>query len=244
MAERIHRFLDRLESRLALWSVIGGSSVVGVITGWLSRGVELIDQFGWFGWWVAGLLGALVTALFLLSLAWMHYAWVHARTRQKWSEQVDDFNPLDDDFRTKRMKIYDLMHPLSKRITGKRLYDCELIGPANVFLFQDSRFYRVGFMDCTVVVLWPDATGRLFPGNSVVVERTEMHGGSIWGATLLIPPHSLVPFLRWGRNSRRLPEIQRLTPNRLQALQQKRRAELPPRQFVPHVRVLVSDPLR
>jgi len=95
MSEKIHRLLDRLESRIALWGIIGGSSVVGLITGWVSRGIEVIDQFGLFGWWVVGLLGALIAALFFLALAWMHYAWVHARSRRSWEKEVHNFNPLE-----------------------------------------------------------------------------------------------------------------------------------------------------
>lgn len=198
MSERINRFLDRIESRIALWGVLGGSSVVGLITGLLSRGVDLINQFGLFGWWVAGLCGALLAALFFLALMWGRYAWVSVRTRQRWEERVSDFNPLEKDFQNKRMRVYDLMHPLSKKITGKRLYDCELIGPANIFLLRDISLFKTDFVDCVVVVLWPEDDGQIRPGNSVVVENTEMHGGAIWGCTLLITPQLVPTFKEMG----------------------------------------------
>lgn len=68
MWERIQKLIDRIESRLALYLAIGGSSVMGVITGWLSSGVEWINQFGAFGWWVSGLVGFILTMLGRLGL--------------------------------------------------------------------------------------------------------------------------------------------------------------------------------
>jgi hypothetical protein len=198
MHDRINRLLDRIESRIALWTVLGGGSAVGLITGWLSSGVDLINQFGWFGWWVAALCGAFIAALIVLALVWVRYAWVYATTRRKWQEQVDTFNPLDRDFRAMRMRAHDLMHPITKTISGKRLYDCELIGPVNLFFYRDLLFNGVSFSDCNVVALWPDETGSLFPGNSTIVEKTEMHGGSIFGATIMIPPQMVAEMKAMG----------------------------------------------
>lgn len=173
---------------------------MGMITGWLSSGIDLINQFGFFGWWISGLCGALLTALVLSALAWARYAWVHARTRQRWEERVDGFNPLDRDFKSKRLLVSDLMHPLSRRIEGKRLYDCELIGPANIFLFRDISFHGTSFVDCVVIVLWPERDGNLHTGNAVIMEKSEMHGGAVWGATLLIPPQLVPTFKAMGAN--------------------------------------------
>lgn len=196
---RIFDFVDRLTDRIGYWHgtyiLLASSSIMGVISGWLSTSVEWISQFGVFGWWVAALLGALVTALFCLAIATVRYAWIHASSRREWAERVDDFNPLDKDFKNKRIKIQDLMHPISKRISGKRFYDCELIGPANVFLHKDIDLFKNGFFECSFVVLWPDADGRLGTTNAVILDNIEFHGGAIWGATILVPP-SLVGDLK------------------------------------------------
>lgn len=195
MAERMHRFLDRLESRIALWIILGGSSVVGLITGWLSRGVDTIDQFGWFGWWTTGLVGTLLAALILLSLAFMYGAWVKVRAHRKWSEQVVDFNPLDRDLQKKRMKFHDLASPIGRRIKGKRIRDCELIGPANVFLYRNVSMHHNIFEDCIFVVLSPTPDGRLLTGDAVVIEDTRIEDSIVFGSTIMIPSQ-LVPVFR------------------------------------------------
>jgi hypothetical protein len=141
---------------------------------------------------------SLLTGLFMLSLAWMRYAWVHARARQKWADQTDDFNPLERDFRNKRMRLFDLMHPLTKRIDNKRIYDCELLGPANLFLYRNFKMDGITFFDCTAVVLWPEADGRVHTGDAVILENGEMHGGAIFNTTILIPPHMVKDFKGTG----------------------------------------------
>lgn len=188
MWERIQKFIDRAESRLSLWLAIGGSSVMGLFTGWLSSGVAWINQFGWFGWWLSGLLGALLTATLLMALSWARYAWVRAGVQQKWAQNVDAFNPLDVEHRSKRIRILELMHPITKHIENKRLYDCELIGPANIFMYQHCMFNRIEFYDCVAVAIQADNSGRIFPGEAVVLKNLEIHGGTIFGATLYVPP--------------------------------------------------------
>jgi hypothetical protein len=59
---KIQKLFDRVERRITLVVTLGGSGVMGVITGWLSTGVDWINQFGWFGWWLAFMVGALLTA--------------------------------------------------------------------------------------------------------------------------------------------------------------------------------------
>jgi len=68
MWEKIQKFVDRVESRIALWQIIQGGGVLGsgLISGWLSSGIAEIDQFGAFGWWTAFLVGSVLASLVLV----------------------------------------------------------------------------------------------------------------------------------------------------------------------------------
>lgn len=200
--QKIFRFIDRLTDRIAYWHgtywILASSSAMGVITGWLSTGVTWISQFGFFGWWLAGLLGALVTAMFLMIIAWVRYAWVHASAKNKWANQVDDFNPLDKEFQRRRLKIADLAEPITNSIRGKRFIDCDMVGPANIFLWNNININGFELVDCTVVVLCPDKNGGLHPGNAVRFSSIEMYNCRLFGVTVMIPPQLVHVFQDTG----------------------------------------------
>lgn len=110
----------------------------GALLGWLSRGLEAADQYGWLGWWVAFFVGALTFAFLTFLLAISRYAWVNAAARNKWAGSVSGFNPLDRDFRNQRLQILDVMHPINRMVDSKRFYDCEIMGPASIFFHEDT----------------------------------------------------------------------------------------------------------
>lgn len=192
------KFVDRAGYWHGFYFLLAGSGVIGAITGWLAKGVSAVDQYGALGWWSAALLGALLFSAISLTLAVARYAWVHAKARNKWVEKTDEFNPMDRDFKDKRLLLSDLMHPLNKNIKGKRFYDCELIGPQNIFMYQNAYMKGVAFADCSIFVLWPDSKGSLWPGSAAIMQDVEMHGGSICGATLLISPEMVKDFRDMG----------------------------------------------
>jgi len=169
---------------------------MGVITGWLSGGVEWISQFGWFGWWISFLIGTLLSALCLAALAWMWSLWSNTRARRKWSQQTDQINPLDPEFTRRRIKLIDLANPLSRRIVRKKFIDCELMGPANLVVIGASSFNAVAFQNCDIVVLRED--GQI--ANVIGLEQVDVLGGSIWQCTLFIRPALVPAFKEMGGN--------------------------------------------
>ncbi len=198
MAERIQRFLDRFESRLALWASLGGPTVFGLISGWLSSGVAWIDHYGAFGWFVAFLFGTLVAGLILLTLVLVRYALVALSSRTRWAKETENINPLADELKKTRFKVIDLMNPFTRLISQKRVYDCELVGPANLFLYKNCSFFGVRFYDCVGVVLRPDNNGSVYTGGAAIIKDFEMHRGAIFGVTILVPPHGAAQLAQLG----------------------------------------------
>lgn len=95
------------------------------MTGWLSQGVDWVNQFGWLGWWVAFLLGAVLAAFVMAGIGLAKISWIKARAYQKWSDKVDDVNPLEQIFDKKRINLSDLATPVENRIYKKIFTNCE-----------------------------------------------------------------------------------------------------------------------
>lgn len=188
--DRIANNWDRL---VALFVGAGGMSYLASITEWLKA-------WGPVGIGAVGIGSALII---WIGLAWAQSIRAQARRRhaetyaiQKWEENVDDFNPLSPEFHLKRMKIGDLANPISKKVIGKCLIDCELIGPAVIFFHKDIEMNGVGFVDCDVVVAKPVETIVL--KNVVGFEKFKMIGGTIWNCTIIIQPHFVKTFAAMG----------------------------------------------
>ena len=193
--EIVDRFVDRIGYWYGAYSVLAGGSVVGLTAGWIASYSSWMKKFGAIGWFMTGLISFLLFALAALCLAAARQKWVSTSVTLRWNEKVDNFNPLERDFQRKRMKFHDLASPMGRNVTGKRIRDCELIGPANVFIYRDVELHSNKFDSCVFVVLWPDADGKLLTGDAVILEATKIDDSVICGVTIMIPPQ-LVPTFR------------------------------------------------
>lgn len=186
MWERLQKLLDRVESRYALYlaATARGGTVVGVgaVSGMLSSGVAWLNQFGWFGWWAAFLLGAFLTSVVFALLAWTRNQLASARAKTKWSESVSDFNPLDADFSKKRLLLSGLVDPITNAITGKNFTNCDLIGPINLVLSDKVYIMNSQFRECDMVMV---KVGEMV-FNCSNLEDTNINKCRIYKATLFI----------------------------------------------------------
>ncbi|MFO1119190.1 MAG: hypothetical protein U1E38_03360 [Rhodospirillales bacterium] len=100
MMEKIQKILDRVESRISLWTFLNASGVLGVggVSGWLAATTSWLDTWGAIAWWFAALIGAVATLILFLGAAWLRYAWIRGTALEKWKRQVNSVNPLDTEF--------------------------------------------------------------------------------------------------------------------------------------------------
>lgn len=211
MFERVQKRLDRIESRIALWTIIQGSGIVtaGAISGWLASATAWVDSYGTVGWWFAALSGALLTALTLSVFAWLRYTWFRADAMRKWKQAVDGVNPLAPEFQRQRVKLLDLSHPLFPVIENKRFIDCELLGPANIILMGKINLTNVAFLGCDLVVV---KLGAVL-ANVIRLDNVQIFGGTISGCTIFVVPAQLPMFAQVGATSeertKRNPRLKR-----------------------------------
>ena len=150
----------------------------------------------------AGIGGAVILTMIIiwLGIGFAQLLRANARLRriqgsalEKWKEQVDHINPLDQQFHGKRILIADLVHPVTKSIEGKRFTDCELIGPANLAMIGGGQMVGVTFGNCDIVVLRPSE--RLPVHNAVKLDSLNIIGGAIWNCTIFIPQRLIQMFV-------------------------------------------------
>ena len=190
MKERVNRFLDRVESRVALLSLVFGSSVTGVVAGWISSYSEWVSRFGAVGWILTGLVAAIAFGIMSMCVGFARYIWIKGSVVRKWQEAVDYINPLDDEFSRKRIKISDLADPISNQIRDKTFINCDLIGPANI-LIVNSNVTGVHFVNCEGIPIKSDVEIL----TAIVLMNCTISGGRIANATIFAPPQ-LVPTLQ------------------------------------------------
>jgi hypothetical protein len=180
------------------WSIVM-AGVGGLIT---SYAASVTDALAWaapLSWVVAGLGGALLTMLLLLT------ALKSAEVFTKWgvmrviAATPPPVNPLDSTFQNRQVKLADLVMPFDRVLLKKRFIDCDLIGPGVVYLCGSANISNVGFLDCDFVVV---RNGALVQ-NVLVLDSVMISGGRIFGATLLVPEsqaemmQKALPGLNW-----------------------------------------------
>ncbi|TXR48535.1 hypothetical protein [Phyllobacterium endophyticum] len=194
MWDKLQRFLDRTESRLALYYAIGGTSATGIFTAWVASYSNWVSQFGVIGWWMTGLAGSLAMSIIILCGYLIKLAAVRSKAVKGWTERVNTFNPLDTNFFRLRMKLLEMADPVTGRIRGKSYTDCDLLGPGIILFYGKCNLTNLGFFGCDVFILKPS----VFIQNVIVMEDVNITGGRISGATILIGDEMVATFEAMG----------------------------------------------
>jgi len=84
-------------------------------------------------------------------------------------------------FDSERIRISDIVHPVTKLIVQKTFNNCELFGPANLIL-NGITANGVAFNDCEFIVLRENV--RI--NNAVVLDKCHIIGSQIWNVTVFL----------------------------------------------------------
>jgi hypothetical protein len=185
--ERFQRLLDRVESRWSLTVLFCGTGALGLISAKFAAGAAWLSQYGPLAWWFATLVGFCVSALAFAGIAVARNQWLKGSALRKWKDVVDSFNPLDENFTKLRIRLSELANPITKIIEGKRITDCELLGPANIAFINNGTLTNNNFIDCDIVAARRHVTIRN------VISLTDVHitHSKLINCTLFCPPDIL-----------------------------------------------------
>ena len=174
----------QLGERLLHWGPLvigtGGAAWLG---GWATAATSAFGAYSPASWVFGGLLGAGLFAL-VVSL------WTSARTRMvrlkfasAMSEKPPTVNPLDGVFTKQRISADSFRNHFNEPVEGKTFVDCELIGPAVIFLADGISMAGVGIAACEFIRVRDGAAiYNAMPWQHITVTR-----GKLRGLTLLVP---------------------------------------------------------
>ena len=156
----------------------GGMTYLATVSQWL-------NAYGPVAWGAAALVGLLASAAiyWLVALARLKSAQgTYVPLQYKPGESI---NPLDTVFDKKRIKIQDLIDPVTQQVSDKVFTGCDLVGPANILLFSGS--YTDGeFIHCNCVLVNKKS---IKPLTVTRLENVTMIKCRVISATIFIPEH-------------------------------------------------------
>lgn len=190
---------DRITNNWALLLAATGGTVMSV----LAAVSEFLKPYGPFGIGAAAIIFALLVWLTLaastLLFAKAGLKRAERSAVEKWKEQVETVNPLDDEFNRRRLRVTDLANPITGVIANKKIINCELIGPANI-AFRGGFDARGGiyFERCEVVVSPVEKTRTIY--NVIILHNAEVFNTTIIGCTIYITEDIVELFAGIGAN--------------------------------------------
>ncbi|NIZ09987.1 hypothetical protein [Pseudooceanicola sp. HF7] len=190
----INRLVDGFGYWYGAYLLLAGSSILGILSAYSSKGVAWIAKFGLFGLLFSGFAGALLFSIILIALSGVYFIWIKASIARAYSKNITEFNPLDRIIDNKRFRIQDLVSPIDRRINRKRISNCELLGPANIYMHKSVEFVGNEFFECIFIMLRPIEGGIVNTGHAIILDDVVIRESKIYGATIMVPP-ALVPML-------------------------------------------------
>lgn len=185
---RLDKNIDRFGYWIGAYALFAGSTVMGVMAGWIASYSVWMEQFGAIGWLITGLIAFLISALGALLIAQVRLQWITASATRHWQDKVDYINPLDKEFNKVRLRLDDIAHPMYRRIANKKIYGCEIIGPASVFLHKNVIIAHNSVHGCSVVVLRQHNNGNVYPGGAFILEDVSIIHSDIDRITFFVTP--------------------------------------------------------
>lgn len=151
---------------------------------------ESVAAWGPVGVGAIGILSALLIWVGLAGAQSLRaktaYLRAKAQAIERWGDDVDNVNPLSKEFHTKRIRLSDLVNPITSHIEGKRFIDCELMGSANVLFYDNLKIDGLTMTNCDVVVLNEKEPMMVY--NAIRLENCIIINCKIYGCTIIAFP--------------------------------------------------------
>ncbi|WP_176597345.1 MULTISPECIES: hypothetical protein [Sphingobium] len=159
---------DRWSSRVAnIWTFAGAvvpGTIAAFVIGSASKSIGWISHLGAFGVLSSALIAFFLTTVSISLMSRASLWRVEARNRSRLSGDSSPFDPMQTIFQNKRIKVTDLVNPYDQVVLNKKFINCEIIGPANIFVvFNNAKFLRNHFDHADAIEIRDDA----IPQNAI-----------------------------------------------------------------------------
>jgi hypothetical protein len=199
--ERIRKAIDWLKSAYWVWTVLFPSIAAALATGMIAAAADWLNRYGAVAWWGASLLAlcslCLVGSLLIIAVAYFRERTARQAAIKKWSEKVTSFNPAAPEFNGQRIYIEDLVNPVTGFIENKTITNCELFGPANLYLLNHFKFGVNELFETDVIAIRPDVP--VF--NAIGLLNVKILNCKFYKCSLLVAPQYLDMVMNQMRGS-------------------------------------------
>jgi hypothetical protein len=143
---------DRLANNWPLLSSTLGGGAVIVYTASIT---EWLKPWGPIAYATLGLGAALTIFVIFASFFWLYASGKVKIALSRYSDAslaASTINPLDDNFVKRRIRLSDFANALQRKIRAVKFQDCEIYGPALIFL-NGCHFGAADIINCDFVIL-------------------------------------------------------------------------------------------
>lgn len=138
--EWLSRLLSGIEWKWSLWNLVYGVLFAGsfALPAWAVSSAKILQNYAPFSWVIAGFAGVFSIALSLLLVSVARRQWHRTSFDQVFRKSHPAINPLDETFSNTRIFLNDFVLPSDTQIKNKTFIDCEIVGPANIYLHANN----------------------------------------------------------------------------------------------------------
>lgn len=167
---RIDQVLARLEWRWSLSNLALAAylSISTALPAWAVSAMSTFQHFAPLSWVLAGFSGLIGAVLLYALFAWAFGRVIRARYDRSLYERTGFVDPMAKTFENKRIFLSDFVLPSAAHIAEKAFINCEIIGPANLFLRQGNSIatQKLPFCDGFIV---PSSARNMY--NFIVIDN-------------------------------------------------------------------------
>ncbi|WP_425039382.1 hypothetical protein [Primorskyibacter sp. S187A] len=198
MFRTLNNFFMHFEWRLSLATVIWSLLVPAgsfALPAWATKATGVFSEYAPLSWVVAGFGGLLCYALAVFIYGTGQQRSVRSRYDAKFMQETGGIDPLATVFEAKRIYLNDFVLPSNPVIMGKTFVNCEIVGPANLYLEVGNGIDNV----------WPDKVDAVALSgdnkfyNGFLVRDCRFRGCRFHRTTLFFEPKEslAVQHLEW-----------------------------------------------
>ena len=171
---------------------------VFALPAWAAKATGVFSEYAPLSWVVSGFAGLLIYAVVVFIYGTGQQRSVRSRYDSKFMQETGGVDPLAKVFEGKRIYLNDFILPSSPFVNGKNFVDCEIVGPANIYLEVGNNIGELQDSKIDAVALAP---GVLF-SNGYTFRHCSFRGCTFHTVTLFLSPmeaHTLreSPYLNW-----------------------------------------------
>jgi hypothetical protein len=196
------RWLEKVSGWL--WANLGNFALLAswiasfALPAWAVKATNLFNHYGPVAWVVAGFVGMAIGAITFRLAASARARWIRASYDARMLPHGALVDPMAKTFEGKRIYLNEFALPSHPIIEGKTFIDCEIIGPANVYLQVGNSVSEPRLPFCDAVLL----DGARHFVNGYFLRNCTLRGCSFQRVTWFIAPNEYemakhVDWLNW-----------------------------------------------